>query len=124
MDSDDLMRLARRLQLAARERVQPLRWRPAADIYRTREGWLVKIELAGVRSEEIELKVSGRWLTVRGRRYDMALVEGCEHYSLEIAYSHFERSIELPCALEQARAVTQYRDGMLLVRIITEGSQT
>ncbi|WP_028989175.1 Hsp20/alpha crystallin family protein [Thermithiobacillus tepidarius DSM 3134] len=124
MDSDDLMRLARRLQLATRERVQPLRWRPAADIYRTREGWLVKIELAGVRSEEIELKVSGRWLTVRGRRYDMALVEGCEHYSLEIAYSHFERSIELPCALEQARAVTQYRDGMLLVRIITEGSQT
>ena len=26
-------------------------WRPAADIYRTRTGWLIKYDLAGVRPE-------------------------------------------------------------------------
>ena len=41
------------------------------------------------------------------------------HYQLEIAYSHFERSIELP-NLDPARVATEYRDGMLVVRIQTE----
>ena len=30
-------------------------WRPAADIYRTRTGWLIKYDLAGVRPEDIEI---------------------------------------------------------------------
>lgn len=119
---DELIRMNRRLRLAAGESIQPLKWRPAVDIYRVSKGWLVKIELAGVRNEEVELELSGRFLTIRGRRCDSTLVEGCEFYSLEIHYSRFERSIELPCSLEQASTVTEYRDGMLLVHIITEAS--
>ena len=30
-------------------------WNPAADVYRTRDGWTVKIDLAGVRPDEIEI---------------------------------------------------------------------
>ena len=30
-------------------RAQPSMWEPAADLYRTAEGWVVKVELAGVR---------------------------------------------------------------------------
>ena len=30
-------------------------WQPRADVYRTPEGWLVKLELAGVRLDEIRL---------------------------------------------------------------------
>lgn len=121
-DPDDLRRLTRRLY-AIHERMatRPTRWRPAADVYRTREGWLVKFELAGVRPEEIRLGITGRYLTVRGHRMDTEVNEGNEFYRLEIAYSHFERSVELPCQLERAHLVTEYRAGMLLVRIITEG---
>jgi HSP20 family protein len=119
---DELLRLTRRLQLARGERVQPLCWRPAADVYRTREGWLVKLEVAGVRDEEIELSASGRLLTIRGRRRDLVLIEGCECHSLEILYSQFERTVELPIALAQVRMRSEYRDGMLMVRVITEES--
>jgi HSP20 family protein len=28
-------------------------WYPSADVYRTRDGWIVKVELAGVRADEI-----------------------------------------------------------------------
>ncbi|MFA7095168.1 MAG: Hsp20/alpha crystallin family protein [Gammaproteobacteria bacterium] len=119
---DELIRLTRRLHLAAGEELQPVGWRPAADVYRTASGWLVKIELAGVRHEEVELHVIGRHLTIRGRRRDSELIEGCELYSLEIPYSRFERSIELPCNLERAKTITEYREGMLLVRIVTEVS--
>ena len=48
--------------------------------------------------------------------------EGCSHYVLEISYSHFERTIELPTNLERARIATEYQYGLLLVRIQTEAT--
>jgi HSP20 family protein len=95
-------------------------WRPAADVYRTREGWLAKFDLAGVRPEDIELQVQGRFLRVQGTRRDCTLEEGCYHHRLEISYSAFERQVEFPISLEQARITTEYQAGMLLVRIQTE----
>ena len=102
--------------------IQQGKWCPAADVYRTREGWLVKLELAGVRQDEIRLTLHERRLTIVGIRRDSAFDENCECYSLEISYSQFERRIELPCNLERARIVTEYRDGMLIARVITEGA--
>lgn len=117
---DDLLRLTRRLRLSATERVQPRTWRPATDIYRTGDGWLVKVELAGVRPEEIRLHASGRTLTVTGRRWDMEHVKGVEYHALEIAYNRFARTVELPCDLESAQLETEYRNGMLLVHVRTQ----
>jgi HSP20 family molecular chaperone IbpA len=39
---------------------------------------------------------------------------------MEIAYSRFERVIDLPADLDQACIATEYRDGMLLIRIQPE----
>ncbi|MBW3543733.1 MAG: Hsp20/alpha crystallin family protein [Planctomycetes bacterium] len=93
-------------------------WQPPADIYRTSEGWLIKVELAGVAREEVEILASGQTLIIRGQRRDSTLIESLQHYSLEIAYSRFERRIEVPCNLDRAQMVAEYKDGMLLVRVI------
>lgn len=95
-------------------------WQPPADIYRLNHGWLVKFDLAGVRPEDVRLKVRGSVLTIAGVRRDWK-IEGClSCYSMEISYSDFERSIEFPANLEQAHIATEYREGMLLVRLLTE----
>lgn len=119
----ELMRLTRRLQVRTGESIQPLCWRPAADIYRTRHGWLVKLELAGVPAQEIQVSGHGRELIIRGCRRDMELTEGMEFYSLEIAYSRFERCLSLPFDLEGAQVETEHRHGMLLIHIATEDKQ-
>jgi HSP20 family protein len=97
-------------------------WRPTADIYRCRDGWLVKLDLAGVCTEDIELSVREAWLTVRGIRRDWCIREGHQAYSMEISYNRFERAIELPCDLETAQISTEYRDGMLLVYVRKSGN--
>lgn len=97
---------------------------PPVDIYRTTGGWLLKFELAGVRPEEIEVRLDGARLTVRGVRRDQAVFE-CQHaWSMEIVYNRFERSIMLPAAVERSQVSCDYRDGMLLVRIETEAPQS
>jgi HSP20 family protein len=94
-------------------------WRPAADIYRTPEGWVVKLELAGVRPEDVNVEISGSELFVSGVRRDRFVEAGWSHHSMEITYSHFERVIELPCDLGRASVSIEGRYGLLLVRVIT-----
>lgn len=97
-------------------------WQPPVDVYRTRSGWLVKFDLAGVRPQDVEWSVRGSLLTVRGVRRDCVLEEGCSHYRMEIAYSRFERQIEIPGDLTMARITTEHNDGMLIVRVRWEDS--
>jgi len=96
-------------------------WQPAVDIYRSRSGWLLKFDLAGVRVEDVEVLVEGCRVTVRGVRRDWVLEEGYWHYSMEIAYNRFERTVQLPCDLAHAHAHLDYRHGILVVRLEAEG---
>lgn len=108
------------LFLPARDRAEA-EWRPATDIYRVPDGWLVKMELAGVCPNDVQLVLRGRSLTVQGRRRDDCHGPDCRQLHMEIAYSRFERQIDLPADLTSARFETQFRDGLLLIRIRREG---
>lgn len=92
-------------------------WQPSVDVYRLADGWLLKYELAGVRPDEIQLSSRDRYLTLRGQRRDMRVEESQRSYSMEISYNQFERTIELPCELDKMDVETDYRDGMLVVRL-------
>jgi HSP20 family protein len=117
---EDLIRLMHSLLRTSPEAVRETIWQPAVDVYQTRNGWLVKFDLAGVRPEDIRLHIDGSHLTVHGTRRDWSLEEGCSHFLMEIAYSRFERTVSLPANLERARVTMEHRHGMLLVRIQTE----
>lgn len=122
-EEPDLLQLTRRLWLGRSQRLQPMHWRPAADLYRHPGGWLVKFELAGVAPHEVEVSVHGRHLRVRGRRRDVAAHRQLDCLSLEIAYSTFERVVTLPYDLGQARLETRFQDGMLFVNVEREGER-
>jgi HSP20 family protein len=93
-------------------------WQPAVDIYRSQTGWILKFDLAGVRLEDVHVHVTKSSVTVSGVRRDSLMEEaGCCHYSMEIIYSHFQRTIELPDDLQKAKFRLDYRDGILYVRI-------
>jgi HSP20 family protein len=119
---NDLIRLMQSLFPSAGTLGEAL-WQPSVDVYQTRTGWLLKFELAGVRPEDIKIEAQGNRLTVQGVRRDRFVEEGCRHYRMEITYSEFKRSLELPCDLQHARIATEYRYGLLLVRIEPEAQK-
>lgn len=92
-------------------------WRPLADIYRTRDGWAVKLDLAGVCPEDVTVVTRGSQVYISGSRRDRIIEEGWNLYAMEIAYCHFERVIELPDELERAAISLECREGMLIVRL-------
>ncbi len=92
-------------------------WYPPADVYRTREGWIVKVELAGVRVDEIEIRVEGATLHIAGCRRDAVETETVSYHQLEITYSRFEKTIRFPCPIEGAVLRRRYQDGLLILHL-------
>jgi HSP20 family protein len=95
-------------------------WQPPADVYETHDGWLIKLDLAGVRPEDVRLTLCGRRLTISGSRRDTSIEQGCRSYRMEIAYSQFERCVDLPATPDRVVVTSEYRDGMLFIRILPE----
>ena len=107
----------RQLPMGGAQRPSERHWTPAADVYRTRDGWLVKVDLAGVSPDEIEITVAGRVLSVAGIRRDANCSETVAYHQIEITYSRFEKTLRFPCEIEGARVERAYRDGLLIIRL-------
>jgi HSP20 family protein len=95
-------------------------WQPPVDIYRTRNGWLLKFDLAGVPMEDVNVELQGCRITVSGVRRDYVAEEADACYAMEIAYNRFERTVELPCEFANPAVTIEGRDGILIIRV-TEG---
>lgn len=95
-------------------------WKPPADIFYSGNQWLIKVELAGIAPDEVEIVARGTTLVVRGRRRDLLLRQGFSCHTMEISYSHFERSFSLPDPIVQNSIDFDYQWGILLVSFATE----
>jgi HSP20 family protein len=95
-------------------------WRPAADVYRTHDGWIVKLDLAGISPDDLEIEIADRRLSVSGCRRDTFYGEGISYQQLEITYSRFERTLNFPCSIEGAHLLRDYRDGLLILHLKSE----
>jgi HSP20 family protein len=92
-------------------------WYPAADVYQTPEGWLVKVELAGVSAEDIELDIQGNILYIAGSRKDRSCTGELSYHQMEITYSSFEKTLKFPASIEGAVVEHNFENGLLLIRL-------
>jgi HSP20 family protein len=99
-------------------------WCPAADVYRSKEGWIVKVDLAGVQPHDVEVIIDGDLLRISGSRRDGICGEGVSHYQLEITYSRFEKMIRFPRSIEHASIERDYHDGLLILHLREEREES
>lgn len=92
-------------------------WLPAADVYQTPEGWLVKVELAGVSVEDIEIDIQGNILYIAGARKDRSCAVGVSFHQMEITYSRFEKTLKFPSTIDGARVEHNFEDGLLIIQL-------
>ncbi len=117
---EDMIRWLHTLFLPAAQHRQEHAWQPALDVYEASDGWLIKCDLAGVRPEDVSVTLQGRRLTIQGVRRDWTRVESCRLHRMEISYSRFERTLELPEPLERVCISREFQEGMLLLRLTKE----
>ena len=92
-------------------------WIPNADVYVGNDGLVVKVEIAGMRREDLELAVEGNRLLITGQRPDGCRVRGVKFLVMEIDYGTFECVIEVPAGYDLSQAKASYQNGFLRVDV-------
>ena len=100
-----------------RETVSRHCWKPNADVFVTEGRLVIKVELAGMRREDLELCMDGQVLIVSGKRPDGCREGKCKFQVMEIDYGTFERELPVPPEFDLSQAQAVYQNGFLRVDI-------
>jgi HSP20 family protein len=92
-------------------------WNPPTDVYETSESMVIKMEVAGVKQEDMDISVDNNLLLIRGRRLEETPLRKENFYLMEIRYGCFERVFAMPAGLSLTDIIAEYRDGFLRLTI-------
>ena len=93
------------------------RWVPNTDVYSTETGLVVKVELPGMKSENLEITVEENRLRISGTRPDGCRPPQCTFLVMEISYGPFESVRELPPGFDLSQAKAGYVNGFLRIDV-------
>jgi len=92
-------------------------WTPNTDVYLSDGGLVIKVELAGMRKEDLELTVEGSQLRISGNRCDACRAGQARFVVMEINYGPFESVIDLPPGFDLGNARAAYQNGFLRIDV-------
>jgi len=128
-DVDDVVRKMRKLQREAERsffdffgpsRQHPsaqATWHPAADVYETDDVWVIQVELAGVRSDDVSISLARGILRVQGVRRNESQGIRRTYHQAEINYRTFERHFLLAGGVEENDIKATFENGLLTITI-------
>jgi HSP20 family protein len=90
-------------------------WAPAVDLYEDNDNVVVKVELAGMKKEDIELTLHEGALNISGERKTEKKFEDAGVYRSERSFGRFQRTVPLPTPVDGAKVKADYKDGVLTV---------
>jgi HSP20 family protein len=101
-----------------RMRTHATAWVPATDIF-AREGDLViRVELAGVHPQDVEITLSQGILTIAGQRFtELGAADESSFFVRERPYGAFRRSITLPAATKESDISAEFVDGLAEITV-------
>jgi len=111
----DLGRLVVESPRASRSIDRPAGVYPLMNVSQDGENYYVRSEIPGVKSEELEVSVTGRGLTVSGERTSDKESPKVNYHRKERQGGKFRRQITLPSEVNADKIQAQYRHGILMV---------
>jgi HSP20 family protein len=90
---------------------------PSLDLYEDQAGVVVKIELPGMKKEDIAISLQDGVLTVSGERKQDPKLEGATVCRCERVLGRFERRVSLPSQVDADKIKAVYADGVLTVTV-------
>jgi len=92
-------------------------WNPALDVYEDKDNLFVKVELPGLKKEQIDISLHDGILNISGERKSEEKHEEAEVYRAERFYGRFQRSVTLPTPVAADKVKAQYQNGVLTVTL-------
>ncbi len=91
-------------------------WHPPTDVYETDSEIIIRVEVAGVHEDDMEVSLDEGVLRVSGWRADCSRLEKVAVHRLEINCGEFETHVHLPHAIRaDADIQCTYMSGILTI---------
>ncbi len=90
---------------------------PAVDVYEDAQKVALKLEVPGIRPDDLDIRVEGRTLTVRGERKFESEEKEENFHRIERRYGSFVRSFTLPATVETESIDAHSADGVLTITL-------
>lgn len=88
---------------------------PAFEIKETKEGYLFKADVPGVKLDDIDVSVTDNRIQISGKREAEKEEKGATFYTYERSYGSFARAFTLPDGVDSTKIHADLRDGVLTV---------
>ena len=92
-------------------------WYPPVDILESKDSYLIRAELPGMRKEDLKTEVNEGIMTLSGERKFEEPASGVEYHRVERVTGKFSRSFYLPQTVKHDAIKATYRDGILEVQV-------
>ena len=92
-------------------------WSPAVDILESRDSYLIRAELPGMKKEDISVEFKEGALTLSGEKKFEEPADGVRYHRSERTSGKFARSFYLPQTIKQDGISATFRDGILEVHV-------
>ena len=86
---------------------------PSFDVKETKDAYMFKADLPGIKESDLDISLTGNRLTVSGKREAEEKQEGDTWYTYERTYGTFTRSFTLPEGADAEHVTANLKDGVL-----------
>jgi HSP20 family protein len=92
-------------------------WAPRIDAFDREKDLVIRVEIPGVKPNDVDITVEDRTLTISGKRQFEETTEQAAYHRREIFTGEFKRTLVLPEGLNAEEITAKAEDGILLVAI-------
>jgi HSP20 family protein len=90
---------------------------PAVDVYEDEHEVVLKLEVPGIRQEDLDVRVENQTLTVRGERRFESEEKEENFHRIERRFGTFTRSFTLPVTVDTGSVAAKYENGVLAIQL-------
>ena len=90
---------------------------PAFEVKETKDGYLFKADLPGVKEKDLDVSLTANRLTISGKREEESKREEERYFCYERSYGTFSRSFTLPEGVDPDSVHAELKEGVLTLNI-------
>ncbi len=95
---------------------------PAVDVYEDEQKVVLKLEIPGVKQEDVDIRIENNSLSVRGERKFESEEKQENFHRIERHYGSFFRSFSLPNTVDTETVAATYNSGILRIELHKKAS--
>ena len=92
-------------------------WRPQVDVFEKDNRLITRIDLPGLKKEDVKVEVTDGYLAISGERKKEEDEKGDQFYRCEREYGSFQRAVPLPEGVKLEDVKATFADGVLEVSV-------